>query len=154
MGRVKSGLETQALQDGGRLQLDGVAVAETEPILKIRIARQHRIVLGVGDGAVAQPAFQVVHLRLQGQQIAKRQRRFVKDRPPGVSEAVLREIADGQSGGLEGGPRVGFLESSHHLQERGLARAVRPTEADALPIRDLPGNVVEEDAIAERLRQL
>ena len=71
-----------------------------------------------------------------------------------MRQAVLRQVADGQRGRLEDRARVGLVEPGHHLQQRGLAGAVRTAQADALAIRDLPRDVVEEDAIAEGLGEV
>ena len=48
-------------------------------------------------------------------------------------------------------PAVRLVEPGHHLQQGGLAGAVRPAQADPLAIGDLPRDVVEEDAVAEGL---
>jgi hypothetical protein len=49
---------------------------------------------------------------------------------------------------------VGLVERGHHPQQRRLAGAVRPAQADTFAVGDLPRDVVEEHAIAERLGQL
>jgi len=149
-----AGLEAQALQHGRRFQLDAVAVVHAEAILQIAVAVQHRVVLGLRNRLVAEPVFQRVHFGFHRQQLAECARRFVEHRTSGVVEAVLRQVADGQSGRLEDGAFVGLVEPGHHLEERGLARAVGSAEADALPIRDLPRDVVEEDAVAEGLGEV
>ena len=53
--------------------------------------------------------------------------------------------------GLDDEARVGLLEPGEHLEQRRLAGAVRPAQADALAIVDLPADRVEQHAIAEGL---
>ena len=73
-----------------------------------------------------------MHLGLHCQQIGKRRARFVEDRVPGVREAVLRQIADGQRRRLDNAAAVGLVEPREHFQQRGFAGAVRAAQADAL----------------------
>ena len=127
---------------------------QPEAILQIAVAVQHRLVLGFGNRRVAEPLLERVHLGLHREQLAEGARRFVEDRAAGVGEAVLRQVADGQRRRLEDGARVGLVEPGHHLEQRRLAGAVRPAQADALAIRDLPRDVVEEDAVAEGLGEV
>ena len=58
------------------------------------------------------------------------------------------------AGGLRIASGIGLVDAGHHAEQRRLARAVRPAQADALPVGDLPRDVVEEHAIAERLGQV
>src|SRR5499427_10137477 len=89
-------LEAQALKHGGGLELDGVAVTVPERVLQIAVAREHRVVFGLGDRGVAQTLFESVHVGLYREQVAERAGRFVDERAPAVREAVLREVADRQ----------------------------------------------------------
>ena len=70
--------------------------------------------------------------------------------PAGVAQPVLRQVADAEARRLEHPAGVRLLEPRHHLEQRRLAGAVGPAQPDALAIGDLPGHVVEEDAVAER----
>ena len=70
---------------------------------------------------------------------------------PGVREAVLRQVADGERRRLDDGAAIGLVEAGEHLQQRGLAGAVRAAQADALAVRDLPRDVLEQYAFAEGL---
>ena len=108
--------------------------------------------LGFGNRRVAEPLLERVHLGLHGEQ--HRRTRCVassKTRAARVGQAVLRQVADGQRGRLEDRAGVGLVEPGHHPEQRGLAGAVRAAETDALAVRDLPRDVVEEDAVAEGL---
>jgi hypothetical protein len=144
-------LEPEALQHRRRLQLDAVAVVHAEGVLQIAVAMEHPVVLRRRDRVVAQPLLERVHLGLHREQLAERGRRLLEYGPTGVRQAVLRQVADGQRGRRQDRARVGLVEASHHPQQRGFSGAVRPAEADALAIRNLPGDVIEEDAVAEGL---
>src|SRR4029079_15192637 len=75
---------------------------------------------------------------------------FLAQRAAGVREPVLRQIADGQPRGLDDRAAVRLVDPGEHLEERRLAGAVGAAQADALAVVDLPGEVVEQDPIAER----
>ena len=51
-------------------------------------------------------------------------------------------------------PAVGLVEAREHLEQRGLAGAVRSAQADAIAIADLPGDVLEQGLLAERFRDV
>src|SRR5262249_42803098 len=97
---------------------------------------------------------EAVHLGFHREEVRERARRFVDERAPAVREAILREVTYRQRGRLEDRARIRLVEARHHPQQRRLAGAIRAAQADALAIGDLPGDVVEEHTIAERLRQL
>ena len=67
-----------------------------------------------------------------------------------VRESILREITDREGRRLHDAPIVGFVEPSQHLQQRRLSGAVRSAESDALAVGDLPRDVLEQYAFAER----
>ena len=73
---------------------------------------------------------------------------------PGVGEAVLRQVADRQVGRLDDAAGVRLVEPGQHLEQRRLAGAVRPAQADAIAVADLPGDVVEQRAVAEGLGEV
>ncbi len=148
------GREPEPLQDGRRLQLDVVAVVQPEAILQLAVAREHRVVLGFGNAGSPRRASSACISAFMASSSPKAMRRLLEHRPPRVGQAVLRQVADGQGRRLEDRARVRLVEAGHHAQQRRLARAVRPAEADALAVGDLPGDVVEENAVAERLGEV
>ncbi len=68
-------------------------------------------------------------------------------------ESVLRQVADRQPRRLDDLAGIGLVQPRENPQQRRLAGAVRAAQADTVAVGDLPGDVVEEDAIAERLRE-
>jgi hypothetical protein len=70
-----------------------------------------------------------------------------------VLQAVLRQVADAESGGLDHGASVDLLEPGQHAQQRRLAGAIRAGQSDALAVGDLPGDRVEQHPVAEAFRQ-
>ena len=154
LGRTSEigGLEPQPLQDRGGPELDAVTISQTEAILQIAVSMQHRIVLGLGNGRIAEALLERVHFGLDRQQLVERRRRLVEDCSAGVAEPVLRQVADRERRRLQDRSRVGLVEASHHPKQRRLAGAVRTAQARALTVVDLPGDVVQQHATAERLR--
>ena len=145
--------EAEPAQHGRDFQIDAVAVFDPEPILKRAVTLEQRVVVGRRHGAVAEALFDVVHLGLHGEQPIEGRAGFFENGAARVRQAVLREISHGQRVGLDDGAAVGLVEPGEHLEQRGLAGAVRAAQPDALAIRDLPRDVLEQDAIAERLCQ-
>ncbi len=70
-----------------------------------------------------------------------------------VREGVLRKVAHRQRIRFHDGARVRLVEPGKHLQQSGLAGAVGAAQTHAFALRDLPRDVVEQDAFAEGLRQ-
>ena len=127
---------------------------QAEAILQIAVAVQHRVVLGFRNRRVAEPPLERVHLGLDREQLAECARRFVEHGAAGVGQPVLRQVADGQRRRFEDGAAVRLVEPGHHPQQRGLAGAVGSAQPDALAIRDLPRDVIEQDAVAEGLGEV
>src|SRR5688500_10405282 len=71
-----------------------------------------------------------------------------------MRQAVLRQVAECQRIGFLDDAAIRLVEAGEHLEQRGLAGAVRPAQADAIAIADLPGDVLEEDLLAERFRYI
>ena len=148
------GAEAEALKDGRGLQLDAVAVAEAEPVLQLAVALEHRLVLAFGNGRIAEPLFELVHLRLHAEEPFEGAARFLEQRAAGMGQAVLRQVADREGSGFEHAAAVRFVEPRHDAQQGRLSGPVRSAQSDPLARRDLPRHTVEQDAIAERLGEL
>ena len=146
--------EAKAAQDRRDAQVHAVAVGEAEAILQLAVADQHRVVLVLRDRRVAKPVLDVVHLGLDVEQRLKRAAGFLEDRAARVRQPVLRQVADRQVGRLDDRARVRLVEAGEHLQQRGLAGAVRAAQADAVAVRDLPRDVVDQGAVAERFGEV
>ena len=91
----------------------------------------------------------VVHLGLHVEQRLEGAAGFLEDRAAAVRQAVLRQVADRQRVGLVDDAGVGLVDAGQHLEQRGLAGAVRAAQADAIAVADLPRDVVEQGAVAE-----
>ncbi len=68
-----------------------------------------------------------------------------------MEQAVLWEVADGEVVGLDDLARIRFIESGEHLEQRRLASPIRAAQAHPVATRQLPRDVVEQDAVAEGL---
>ena len=145
------GAEAESAQHGGDAQVHAVAVRQAEAVLQVGIAVEHRLVIGVRHAGVAQAVLDVVHLRLHVQERLEGAARFLEHRPARVGQAVLRQVADGEARRFDDGARVRVLEAGQHLEQGGLAGAVRAAEADTVAVPDLPGDVFEQRADPEGL---
>ncbi len=145
--------ESQTAKHGGDLQVDAVAVVAPERLLQIRIAREHRFVLALGRVVVAEPFLERGDLVADVEERLERHCRFFAQGPSAVIESVLREVANRQTRGLHDRPAIDFFEARQHAEQRRLACAIGPAEADALAVVDLPRHAVEQRAIPEGLRQ-
>ena len=147
------GGEAETAQDGGDLQVDAVALEPAEGLLQIAVALQHRAHGPSSECVVAEPLFERGDLVAHVEQRLEGEAGLLDQRAAAVVEAVLRQVADGQPGRLDDRAGVGLLEPGEHLEQRGLAGAVRAAEADALAVVDLPADRVEQDAAAEGLAE-
>ncbi len=148
---VVGGAEPEAPQHRVDLQVDGVAVVEPEAVLQIAVAMQHRLVLALGHGGVCQAVLDRLQFPADVQQPLEGERRFFVQRVPLVDQAVLGQVPHAQAGRLRDDPAVGLVEVREDAKQRRLARAIRPAEPHDLAVGHLPGDVLEEDAGAERL---
>ena len=146
--------EAEAAQDRSDAEVHVVAIRQAEAILQLRIARQHRLMLGLRHGGVAKAMLDVVHLRLDIEQRLKGAAGFLEDGAPRVRQSVLRQIPNGQVGRPDNGAGVRFIEPGQHLEEGGLAGAIRPAETHTIAVTDLPGDMLEQGAVTERFRQV
>ncbi len=148
------GLEAEAAQHGGDLQVDAVAVVQPEAILQIAVAGEQGVVLTRLDAGIGEPLLDGVHLGLLLEQGLKGEADLFVDRATGVGDAVLRQVADRLGGRLDDAARVGLFEAVQHPQQGRLAGAVRAAQSDALALADLPRHVVQQNPIAEGFRQV
>src|SRR5688572_20047615 len=92
----------------------------------------------------------IVHLGLDVEQRLKRRLRLLVHRAAAVSQAILRQVANREIGRLDHAARVRLVEAGEHLEERCLSGAVRTAEAYTIAVANLPGDVVEQGAVAKR----
>jgi hypothetical protein len=111
-------------------------------------------VLALGDAVVAQATLEGVHLGLARQEVGERGRRLVEQRAAAMVEAVLRQVADGQPARRHDLAGVGLVDAGQDPEQGGLPGAVRAAQPDPFAVADLPGDVIEEDAVAEGLVEL
>ena len=104
-------------------------------------------------GVVGEGVLDAVLLFLQGQERGERLDDLFVHRPAAVDDAILGQVADGGVRGHADPARVGLFGARQHAQQRRLARSVGPGEADAVLLLDVPGHVLEEDAVAVTLGQ-
>jgi hypothetical protein len=145
--------EAQAAQHRRDLQVDAVALLPPEALLQIRVSRQHLRVGGLVGRIVREPILERGDLVAHVEEGLEGVARLLAQRAAGVMQAVLRQVADGQTRGLDHAAAVGLFETRQHLEERRLAGAVGAGEAHALAVVDLPAHRVEQHTAAKRLAQ-
>ena len=91
------------------------------------------------------------HLLLHGQQVAEHRHAFGQHRASGKRQAVLREVTRGDPLGKGDFAVIERLEARQHLEQRGLARAVRAHQAHAVARRDEPIEIFKKRLGAESL---
>src|SRR5687768_14674678 len=96
----------------------------------------------------------LVHLCLDVEERLEGARRFLEHAASRVRQAVLRQVANRQAGGLDDAAGVGFVEPGQHFEQGRLAGAIRPAETDTLSVADLPRDVIEQGAVAERFGEI
>ena len=95
-----------------------------------------------------------MHLGLEIEERLKRAGGLLEHGSPGVCQPILRQISDRQGRRSDDPAGVRLVKSGEHFEERGLAGAVRSAETDTIPVADLPGDAIEQYAIAKRLGEL
>ncbi len=135
----------------GHPQLDAVALFVPELLGEVVISHEQRLVLAVRQCGIGERMFDAVDLGARFEQRTERQRDFIDERASRVFQSVLRQVAHGQPGRLDDQPAVRLVQPGQHAQQRRLAGAVRTGETDAVAGVHLPGDGVEQDALAERL---
>jgi hypothetical protein len=83
--------------------------------------------------------------------LAHRRRHHELDRAVRREARLLRHVAQARLAAKRPRPRVGRLDAGQETQQRGLARAIRPHEADAVPLRQGEREILEEGCGAVRL---
>src|SRR5678815_2429026 len=106
------------------------------------------------DGRISELVLDVVHLGFDVEERLKSTARLFEHRAARVSEAVLWQVANRKAGWFGNRARVGLLQSSQDLEQRRLSGAVGTAQTDTLTVSDLPRHVIEQDAVAERLREI
>ena len=135
-------------------QFDAVALFAPEEIGQVVVPHEQTLVFAVRQVRIRQGVFDPVDLRAGLEQRPEGERRLVDQAAPGVVQAVLRQVADGQAGRLDDRAAIGLVEPGQDAEQSGLAGAVRPAEADAIAVADRPGHRVEQDAFAECLGEI
>ncbi len=130
----------EAAQDGRDLQIDAVALLATEGFLQLAVACEHGGVLGLVCRVVREALLERRDLGPHVEQRLEREPRLFEQRAAGVQQAVLRQVADREARRLDDEAGVGLLQPGQHLEKGRLAGAVRPAQADALAIVDLPAD--------------
>src|SRR5262249_371859 len=95
-----------------------------------------------------------VLLVLEGEQLLEGEHDLVVDGPPLVDDPVLGQVANRRVRGHPDLARVRLFEPREHSQERRLARPIGAGEADPVALLDVPGHVLQEDAVPVALVQV
>ena len=144
-------LEPEAAQHCRHAQVHRVAVEPAEVLLALGVPHEHRFVCGLVQRGVGQLLFEDAQLLLERQLRPERLARLADERPPAVLEPVLREVADGEVGRRNHLAGVRLVQAREHREKRRLAGAVGAAQSDPVTSVQLPGHVVQEDAIGEGL---
>ncbi len=144
--------EAEALQHLRHPRLDLVPATLLESLGDLGVALEEAVVVAV-LGRVGEGVLDAVLLLLQGEQVGEGEDHLLVNRAPVVDDAVLGQVADRGVRRHADLARVGLLDPGEHAQERGLSRPVRPRQADAVPLLDVPGDVLEEDPVAVSLAE-
>ncbi len=145
--------KSQTFEHLGHAQVDAVALLAPEELREVVVPDEQRLVLPIGKRRIGECVLDPLDLRPRLEQGLERQGRLVLERAARMFEPVLWEVTDGEARGFDDVAGVGFVEAGEDAEERGLARTVRSRQADTITIVDLPGDVVEQDTVAESFRQ-
>src|SRR5205807_28066 len=135
--------EPEAAQDRLGRGLEPVAAESLEPVLEVAVARRQRVAL-VSVRGPAERRGDLLHLALDPPDLVEAGERLGEDRARRARRHLLGQIADRRLARAADAPSVRLLEPREEPAERRLARAVRPDEADALPVGDPPRQRAEE----------
>ena len=95
------GGESQPAQNGGDLQIDAEALQPAEGLLQLAVPGEHRGVIRLVGGIVGHLLFERLDLRPHVEERLEGQASFFDERPAAVVQTVLRQIPDGEAGGLD-----------------------------------------------------
>ncbi len=113
--------------------LEAPGVRAVDPLLDVRLLCEERVEVGVGLGKRGRDGVEAV------EEVAQRAH-AVLDVPAdvlrGIELGLLREVADRRLRIELGDARRGLLEPPHDPEERRLARAVRPEDADLRAVQE------------------
>jgi hypothetical protein len=96
----------------------------------------------------------VVHLRLDVEERLKGAARLFEHAAPRMRQPVLRQVSDGENRRSNDAARIGLFEAGKDFQQCGLARTIGSAQPDPIAVINLPRDVIEEDAVAERLGEI
>jgi hypothetical protein len=145
--------EPEAGEDLARLRLQRVAAQIVEARLHGAEALEQRVHL-VAVGGIGQRLFEFLELRGDLGHRAGAGHHLGDDGAPRHLADVLAEVADRDVAFDRDLPVVGCLLPHDHAEDRRLARAVRPDQADLLAAEDRRGRVDEQDLRAVLLADL
>jgi hypothetical protein len=144
-----AGGKAQAGQDGQRIVLGEEALVVIDTLVQLagpgRQLEQRVVVLPAG-GQLGLDRGQLV---VEGGPARHRRQHEVAQAAPALDHQVLRQPADPHAAGAGDLAVVELLLAGDDLEQRGLAGAVGPDQADALAVADAQVDRVEDHAIGE-----
>ncbi len=143
--------KTEAGEDHADPGLERVAVHVAEVRFEPRVPAAGGLVFGIVRRQRGELLERALHLALHFTEAVEDGEALFEHGAPGQLQAVLRQVAGGDSllhGALAGVER---FESGEDAHERRFARAVGADQADAVLRRDEPGDVFEDDLRTEAL---
>src|SRR5204863_4627897 len=135
--------EAQPSEDGPRLSLETVAAERLEAVAQVAVAggeaRQQ-----LRRGARGELDLDPLDLLLDVADLSEPGKDVTEDRRALERLDLLGQVADSHALGERDLARIGRFLSRENAQERRLARAVGPHEADPHAHADVPGEIVED----------
>jgi hypothetical protein len=129
-----------------RVEIPGVGMVEIG--LQLTHLGEQGVVVGVGVGERLADGVETVHLPLdRGDRLLD----VLEHRLALGQGRLLQQDADGRLGILDGVAVVGVLQPRHDLEQRRLASAVGPDDADLGTVQERQGDVVEHELLAKLL---
>ena len=144
-------VESQAVQHFAGLRLQRVPAEVVVLLLHLAEAGEDPIHVA-GAGRVGHRVLKALEFVVQRPHAPAARDGLVEDRSARHLFHVLAEVPDGRPLRHADAALVGFLFTGDHPEQRGLARAVRPDQADFLAGIELEGRVDEQQLPAVLLR--